>query len=289
MIPPPAGQSAVTVRAEDGAQAVYQRAADGSYLRPPGVRSVLSAVGTGWRLTTPDQTSFAFDQTGRLTAIQNSRGLGTSVSYTATKWMITDAAGRKVTVDLGADGLVQAITLPDGRSVKYQYRAGQLSAVTDASGATWRFGYTGGLLSTVTDPQKRVQVTNTYDGGRVAKQVDATGAVTRFEWNAGQQEATTTDSDAVSIFDGYRGNVLVYTQNGNGDVVNARYDRGIGRNLVVDPQGNQTVNAHDAAGNMTSVTAPDPLGFSVTIARLIRFCDVKIMRRSSDLSLTMRK
>jgi RHS repeat-associated protein len=264
VIPPAAGQTAVTVRAEDGAQAVYQRADDGSYTRPPGVRSVLSATGTGWRLVTPDQVAYSFDQTGRLMSIQNSRGLGTTVAYTATKWTITDAAGRKVTVDLDSDGLVRAITLPDGRAVKYQYQSGQLSAVVDASGATWKYAYTGGLLTTVTDPQKRVQVTNTYAGGRVSRQVDAAGAVTQFEWKPDKQEAITTDADGVQVFDGYKGNILVYTQNGNGDAVNTRYDPAINRNLVVDPQGNQTVKGHDGSGNVTAETAPDPFGFSVT-------------------------
>jgi RHS repeat-associated protein len=264
VIPPATGQSAVTVRAEDGAQVTFTRAADGSYPRPPGVRSALSATGSGWQLVTPGQITYAFDRTGRLTSVHNPRGLGTTVSYTATKWTITDAAGRKVTVDLGTDGLVKAITLPDGRAVRYQYHNGLLAQVTDAGGATWSFGYTAGLLTTVTDPHKRVQLTNTYAGGRVAKQVDATGAVTLFKWDADNQEATTTDTDGVQTFDGYKGNVLVYSQNGNGDAVNHRYDPRLNPNLRVDAQGNQSVSAFDGAGNLTSRTAPDPFGFAMT-------------------------
>lgn len=264
VIPPAAGQTAVTVRAEDGAQAVYQRAGDGSYQRPPGVRSSLAATDSGWKLTTPSQVTYAFDATGRLVSIKDTRGFGTTVAYTATKWTITDAAGRKVTVALGGDGLVSAITLPDGRTVRYQYRGGQLATAADATGATWSYGYTGGLLTTLTDPQKRVQISNTYAGGRVTEQVDAGGAGTTFTWAADKQEATTIDADGVPVYDGYRGNVLVYTQNGNGDVTNARYDPGVNRNLVVDPQGNQTSGAFDAAGNLTARTAPDPFGFSAT-------------------------
>jgi RHS repeat-associated protein len=263
VIPPAAGQTSVTVRAEDGAQVVYPRAADGSYQRPPGVRSNLSATATGWTLVTPDQVTYAFDQTGRLLSIRNSRGLGTSVSYAATKWTITDAAGRKVTVDLGSDGLVKAITLPDGRSTRYQYHSGRLAAVTDAAGATWTYGYTGQSLATITDPKQRVQITNTYAGGRVSRQADANGAVTKFFWAAGSQEATTIDPDGVVFYDGYKGNVLVYSQNGNGDTVNHRYDPRIERNLLVDAQGNQTANTYDTAGNVTATIAPDPLGFSV--------------------------
>jgi Domain of unknown function (DUF6531)/RHS Repeat len=173
VIPPATETGAITVRAEDGAQAVYSRAADGSYVRPPGVRSNVRATATGWRLTTPDQISYDFDRAGRLTSIRDPRGLGTTVAYAPTKWTITDAAGRLVTIDLRADGLVTAVTLPDKRMVRFSYSGGQLSAATDVSGATWRYGYTAGLLTTLTDPHKRVQVTNVYVGDRVAQQTDA--------------------------------------------------------------------------------------------------------------------
>jgi Domain of unknown function (DUF6531) len=115
VIPPAGDATAVTVRAEDGAQAVFTRNADGSYARPPNVRATLSAVpGGGWKLVTPDQRTFGFDATGRLASVQNSRGFGLTIAYTAAKWTVTDAAGHKVTVDVGSDGLVTKITLPDG-------------------------------------------------------------------------------------------------------------------------------------------------------------------------------
>jgi RHS repeat-associated protein len=266
VIPPAGGTTAATVRAEDGAEAVYQQNADGSYGRPAGVRSTLSATASGWQLVTPDQVTYSFDATGRLTSVRNPRGLGTTIAYpSATQRTITDAAGRVVAVTIGSDGLVHAVSLPDGRTTRYGYSGNQLSQVTDATGATWKYGYTGGLLSTVTDPHKRVQLTTTYDGGRVVRQADALGAVTTFSWDPTKQEATTVDPDGVHYFDGYRGNVLVYSQNGNGDTVNQRYDTTINPNLLVDPKGNQTVSAFDGAGNVSSVTAPEP--FSYTVSR----------------------
>src|SRR5256886_11014867 len=264
VIPPTGGRTAVTVRAEDGAQATYPRNPDGTYARPPGAWSTLStAADGGWRLVTPAQITYAFDATGRLTSIKNPRGFGTTVAYTPTRWTIQDWPGRRVVCDLGSDGLVRRITLPDGRYVRYQYRNGLLSGVTDAAGATWTYSYTAGLLTTVTDPQGRAQVTNSYQAGRVATQTDAAGASTSFAWDPAKQEATTVDADGVRFFDGYRGNVLIYTQNGNGDSVNHRYDPTIDPNLLVDAKGNQTTSAYDGAGNVTSVTAPEPFSYTI--------------------------
>ncbi|GAA2564266.1 hypothetical protein GCM10010435_40680 [Winogradskya consettensis] len=264
VIPPAGDQSAVTVRADDGAQVTYQRNDDGSFRRPPGVRTNLSADGTGWKLVTPDQATYAFDASGRLTSVRNSRGLGASLAYTATAWKITDASGRVVTADLGTDGLIRKITLPDGRSVKYAYTDGLLTAATDAEGATWKYAYTGRLLTKVTDPDDRVQVTTTYTGARVTAQTDALGKVTTFAWDATKQEARTTDADGVNFFDGYRGNVLVYSQNGNGDTTNQRYNAQVDPTLLVDAKGNQLAAGFDTAGNMTTMTAPEPFNYTVS-------------------------
>ncbi|WP_213007020.1 DUF6531 domain-containing protein [Paractinoplanes toevensis] len=263
VLPPAEGVTAVTVRAEDGAQVTYARAGDGSYTRPPGVRANLKATAAGWQLVTPDQVTYEFDATGRLTAVRNSRGLGLTLAYTATQWTVTDAAGREVTVSLGSDGLISRIALPDGRKTQYRYKSARLTEVTDAEGNTWKFGYTDGLLTTMTDPEKRVQLTNTYAAGRIAQQADALGAVTKLEWDAGKQLAITTDPDGVKYFDTYRGNILVYSQNGNGDTINQRYDENLDPNLSVDPQGNQLSSTFDGSGNLTSSTAPDPFGFTI--------------------------
>jgi RHS repeat-associated protein len=264
IIPPAGDETAVTVRADDGAQVTYPRDADGSYRRPAGVRSNLSATDTGWKLATPAQISYTFDAAGRLTSVRTSRGLGLTLVYTATQWKITDAAGRVVTVDLGSDGLIRKMSLPDGRNVRYDYTNGQLTAATDAEGNTWKYQYTGTLLSKVLDPEQRTQVSTTYASGRVASQSDALGKVTTFAWDAGKQEAATTDPDGVVYLDGYRGNVLIYSQNGNGDTTNQRYDEQIDPTLLVDPKGNQTVSAYDGASNMISQTAPEPFNYTVS-------------------------
>jgi len=265
VIPPAPGGSAVTVRAEDGARAVYTAGANGSYNRPPGVSSNLVAVtGGGWKLVTPLQDVYTFDAGGRLLSKKDPRGNGVTLSYSSGSVTITDAAGRVVTGTLNASGLLTKLALPDRRSVIYKYTNGMLTSAQDAASNTWTFGYTGGLLTTVVDPQGRSQLTNTYANGRVTRQVDASGAPTTFVWNPTNQEAITTDADGVATFDGYRSNVLVYSQNDNGDATNQRFDSQVDTNLIVDPHGNQTAMLYDTASNMLSVTAPDPFSFQTT-------------------------
>lgn len=264
VIPPAGNDASVTVRAEDGAQVTYQGNEDGSYARPSGVRSDLTRAEDGsWRLTTPAQVRYTFDDSGRLTAIRNPRGYGVGIEYAGNSWTITDAADRQVKVKLTDEGLVRQVHLPDERRIKYDYTDGLLTTVTDANNKRWKYTYNDdGLLTEVIDPRGRVQVANSYADRRVVSQTDATGAITTFEWDAEGQEAKTTDPDGVVVYDGYRGNVLVYSQNGNGDVDNTRYDRSLNANLTVDPKGNQYEGEFDPAGNRTSLLAPEPFSFT---------------------------
>ncbi len=262
-----AADGAVRVRAEDGAEAVYQAAADGSYTRPPGVRSKLVKVDGGWHLIPPDQRTLAFDADGRLLSVRNVRGHGVTLTYDATGLLtkLTDAGGRVVAVEHQADvRLIKKLTLPDRRSVRFEYESGRLAKVKDARDHHWRYHYDAdGRLAKVIDPRGSVDVQNTYEAdGRVTEQRDAVDAVTRFGWDPARQEARTTDADGVITIDGYRDNVLLFTQNGNNDVVNHRYDGRLHRNLVVDPKGNQEESRHDAEGNPTSRTAPAPFGYT---------------------------
>jgi RHS repeat-associated protein len=265
VIPPAQGQTAVTVRAEDGAQAVYAGGSNGAYVRPAGVRSELSAVaGGGWKLTTPLQETYNFDATGRLISELDSHGNGVRLTYTSGSITITDAAGRVVTGSLNASGLMTKLALPDKRNVIFKYTNGLLTSFQDAASNTWTYGYTSLLLTSIVDPMGRTQLTNTYSAGRVVKQVDASGAARTFSWNATTQEATTVDADGVTYFDGYRNNAIVFSQNGNGDTTNQRYDQAVDPNLLVDPQGNQTISSYDTSSNRLAVTAPDPFNFTVS-------------------------
>ncbi|WP_143082734.1 DUF6531 domain-containing protein [Cellulomonas sp. KH9] len=259
------GDDAV-VRAEDGAVATFEGSDDGTYRRPAGVRSNLRKTADGWTLTTPTHQVMTFDAQGRLLSVLDARGLGVRLTYgTDGLSTITDGAGRVVKISLRNDvGLIRRIELPDGRNVQFDYDRNRLISVQAPNGRTTQYRYdTAGRMSQVVDPRGAVQVATTYDAttGRVVKQVDVNGKETTFAWDASRNEATTTDADGVVLHDGYRNNHLVYTQNGNGDTHHVRYDATGNSNLSVDPNGNQRAATHDADGNATSSSAPEPFAF----------------------------
>lgn len=260
------GADAVRVRAEDGAEAVYTRAADGSYERPAGVRAVLTdRPGGGWVLTPPDQRRLEFDANGVLLSVEDARGHGVTLAYDSAGLLttVTDAAGRVVRIENRRDvEAISRITLPDGRSVQFDYDQGRLAKVQDARGLTWSYRYSGGRLTEVTNARGKRDVANVYDAdGRVTQQTDASGAVSTFAWDAGEQVATTTDPDGVVSLDGYRDNVLLYSRNGNGETVTYRYDARLNEGLVVDPDGNQAAASHDPNGNPVERVAPAPFEY----------------------------
>jgi RHS repeat-associated protein len=260
------------VRGDDGAIVEY-RLADGRYQRPPGVRSTLRKTGTGWTLVTPEQISYDFDRQGRLTSVHNARRVGVRLTYTADAVEITDASGRTAKARV-EDGLIRRISLPDRRNVEFAYdKRSRLTAVEDARGHVWRYYYSpADLLTAVVEPATDehhgeggsgvVAIRNEYSAsGRVVRQFDALGDRTTFAWNAARQEAKTTDADGVVVYDGYHDNVLIYSQRGNGDVDNHRYDRKLNRSLVVNGRQNQNEAAFDARGNLTVGSAPLPMKF----------------------------
>lgn len=255
------------VRAEDGAQAVYQRRDDGSYRRPAGVRSKLTKTDAGWKLTTPEHTTLRFDSEGRLLSVVDVHDNGVNLGYDAGGLSsITDAAGRVVKITLRTDlGLIRRIDLPDRRFVQFDYDGRRMITAQAPNGRTTQYRYdSSGRLSQVIDPRGQVQVTNTYDAssGRVLKQTDVFGKSTTFAWDADKEEAKTTDADGVVHYDGYKNNHLVYTQNGNGDTHHVRYDTEGNPDLDVDGNGNQRETVYDADGNPTDQKAPEPFGFT---------------------------
>ena len=251
-----ASEGGAVVRAEDGSDVLFVLDGD-AYVRPPGVRSTLRRAGDGWELVTRNNIVYAFDAQGRLTSILNPRQQGLRLAYGTSTITVTDASGHKALVRLD-DGLIESITLEDLRTVFFWYTGGLLTKVRDARGEFWQYRYdAAGRLTQVIDPHRVTAPTNEYGpDGRVVRQLDALGAATTFVWNAEKQEAKTTDADNVTVWDGYKGNVLLYTQRGNGDVNNHRYDGKLNRNLVVNGNQNQHETQYDAAGNPIEQFAP---------------------------------
>src|SRR5262249_3655625 len=149
-------------------------------------------------------------------------------------------------------GLLAAVALPDGRTVRYGYTGNHLHTVRDADGNVATFDYdAAGRLSRFTDALGHVQLQNDYDPttGRVRAQTDELGKRTSFTWNPATGISTVTDPDGVVTTDHFQGNVLLDSQNGNGDATIYRYDTRLNPQVVADPLGHQHETGFDLAGN----------------------------------------
>lgn len=106
-------------------------------------------IGTGYTITTKDQTRLTFESTGagRLTKIENRFGKALTLAWGSSSATATDASGRVTT--LAIDAVNNRIT-----------------GATDSAGRAWAFGYTGtgtaSDLTTITDPAGKV-TTLAYD------------------------------------------------------------------------------------------------------------------------------
>jgi YD repeat-containing protein len=99
---------------------------------------------------------------------------------------VTDPAGRKLTLHVNSEGLVDQATDPMGHTVSYAYENGDLSTVTEPgeSAPRWRFHYDSQHRMTSMTDGRGATTTNTYDGSnRVIEQTDVRGDVHHFEYN----------------------------------------------------------------------------------------------------------
>ncbi|MDH2415273.1 DUF6531 domain-containing protein [Nocardioides sp. CER19] len=256
-----AGSGAVTVRAEDGKQAVYTLV-NGVYHAPPGMLATLAAVsGGGYRLTKPDQSTLDFNASGQLTATKDRLGAGLTLSYSGGKLAtITDAAGREVNLTFTGDQLTR-LDLSDGRHIDYAYTDGMLTSVTDRRGKTTTYSYDANRrLTSALDPNGHYLFQNTYDPttGRVVSQLDPRGKETTFGWDAATQTSTETDPRGNTWTYKYASNVLIKETNPLGQSTVYGYDGRLNRTRVTDGRGNITAMTYDAAGNMLTRTGPGP-------------------------------
>lgn len=141
-----------------------------------------------------DQVVYLFDAQGHLTSEKDRNGQGLTFAYDGQGQLqtITDSVNREIAITY-LNGLVNRVTLPDGRYVEYTYSNGQLTSVRDARGGTTSYTYdAGGRLATVVDQNQHQVVRNVYDSasGRVTDQYDALNHHSTFAWDPATQTST---------------------------------------------------------------------------------------------------
>lgn len=259
--------SDVVLRGERGEQLRFKQNGDGTFRVVAGGRSTLSAVSGGYELARPDQVRYTFDAAGRLLSIRDRNGHGFTLSYSAGLLAaISDAANRTITLSYNPSGLLSSMGLPDGRAVAYGYTDGRLTSVTDASGGVTTYAYdANGRLSRVVDPNNDVVVENIYVAdGRVSSQLDGLGRQTSFAWDPETETSTATDARGNAWKDVYRDNLLYQRVDGAGNATTYGFDPNYNLTSLTDAKGKTTIQTYDAAGNLTRVVAPAPLGYEAT-------------------------
>lgn len=251
-----------TYRGPGGEEIAYLQLSDGTFVRPPGVRGVLSQIGSEYRLVNPDGRAMTFNASGQLVKMVDRSEVGLTITNVNGRPVsVTDAAGRTSTLTYRTDGLLDRVTLHDGRFVQYSYTGGALTGVRDLRGKTWTYGYDSrGLLNLIRDPLGH-EVRTTYDPvtSRVTSQVDPRGKTTTYAWDAAFGVSTTTLPDGGVRQEQYYGNVLVLRVDERGYRTRYEYDASANLTQLTDGRGNSTVMTYDDRGNMLTRTAPAPL------------------------------
>ncbi len=272
----------VRVKYADGHRARFTP--DGSgYRAEPGVFETLTAEGSGYVLTTPDQLRFTFDGAGVLQSIADEAGNTITLHYTgALLDRIEDAAGRTFDVETDAAGHVTRITDPAGRVVTYTYgvqslaytrylrnlrgtlapeQAHDLLAMTDANGGQTNYEYdpAGGYLQRITDPEGITYLENVYTpDGKVQEQKNAKGDRGTWDYDLPNMQATFTDNEGnqtVYKFDSkYR---VIEEIDALGQSTFYEYDDNDNIIAKTDKRGNTWRYTYDERGNM--LTRTDPL------------------------------
>jgi len=225
-----------------------------------------------YELVTRDRRTFGFDTAGRLTQIKPRFLPATSLAYDGGGKLttITDSAGRTIalTYSVANPGLIERVTLPDGRYVEYGYTSGRLTSVRDARAKTWTLAYdANALLTSVQDPRGRYELQNVlYDGqARVTSEQNGTGETIAYAYtgSAGDDLTTVTIPGRGSWIYKHRGNLLLSVTSPLGKTTSYTYDGQARKATVTDGRGNTTRFEYDAAGNLVREVAPAPLSYVV--------------------------
>uniref|UniRef100_A0AAU2V2F5 FG-GAP-like repeat-containing protein n=1 Tax=Streptomyces sp. NBC_00003 TaxID=2903608 RepID=A0AAU2V2F5_9ACTN len=249
----------------DGAQIIFLKASDGSFVAPKPVRFTLASGSDGYTVTALDGSSRAFDSSGRLAGVYDSDKRGVTLTYSGSRLAkATDAAGRSAlfTVD-SSSGRLSQVDLADGRKVTYGFAGNQLASVKGIDGGVTKYTYDGGgRLATIVDPNGNTIAQNTYDAssGRITQQIDATGKKYTFAWTpepyapVGSGQSNMTDPAGGIWSDVYEAGVLTRHYDPLGHGPSKSYDKNLNATNTSDGNNKKTAASYDAHGNVSSAT-----------------------------------
>ena len=169
---------------------------------PDGMLSMELSYDDAARVTTSTnslghRTTYAFDEHGRPTRIEEADGGARSFEYDRYGRLLsqTGGTGERAAYTLNKAGDPVRVTRPDGTVTELGYNdRGLLTSVAEQNGETWRFGYDKrGDLATFTNPTGATTGYQHTSQGHLASLRDALGHATTFENNAAGLPITETD------------------------------------------------------------------------------------------------
>jgi RHS repeat-associated protein len=250
----------VLVVRPDGRQDVFQKTESG-YKAPSGVTDTLAKVEGTFRLTTLQNTVYAFDASGRIASITDDHGLKTTYAYNAEGRLatITDPSAQTLTFTYNASNHITLVKDSTGREVKFAYSAaGDLESVTDALGGVTKYAYDSShRLTSITDPRGNVILKNVYNGeGKITEQEDGLKDLWKLKYSPGETVVTEPQGGKLAYgFDAQ--NRVVSETDQLGHTTTTAYDAAGNVSEVIQPGGGKWAFGHDATGNLTSVKDPE--------------------------------
>jgi RHS repeat-associated protein len=250
----------VLVVRQDGRQDLFTKTESG-YKAPSGVTDKLSKVEGTFKLTTLQNTVYAFDSSGRISSITDNHGLKTTYAYSSEGRLstITDPSAQTLTFTYNSSNHITVVKDSTGREVKYAYsEAGDLEKVTDALGGVTKYAYDANhRITSITDPRGNVILKNTYDSqGRITEQEDGLGNIWKLKYSPSETIVTEPQGGKKTYgFDSQ--NRVVSETDQLGHKTAKLYDAAGNVSEIIRPGGAKWTFGHDAAGNLTSIKDPE--------------------------------
>ena len=230
-----------------------------------------------YTLTTKDQYTYGFNANGRLVWMEDRNGNRVTIEVdTGGKVKkITDTVGRDYTVAYNSNGLIDTVTDPTGRVIKYDYTKTNniyyLTSVKDPMGGFMYYGYdSSGFLIKAEDNNHKTVQSMTYNHSvgknqhKVSQAVDSNGHICNYSYDPDGKKTTITDTKGRTWTYWY--DEAFYTtklQDAEGKFEYTEYFLESGKNKygdvksTTDRNGNKTQYEIDAKGNVTKITNPD--------------------------------
>lgn len=254
----------VTVNRGSGAEKLFTRNPDGTYIAPKGVYDKLTknADGTFSLWSKENRLTYAFAAAGVLTSVKDSNNNAVTLAYDGSGRLttITDATGRSTTFSYNGDGQVTTINDPLNRTITFTYESGNMRTSTDLAGVTTTFTYAANnFLTGMATPNGTTSFTyqDYAFGRRLATVTNPAGLTTHYAIDAPNQEVLVTDPLGHTTHYGYNyDGYTTYVTDPLGNKQAYGYDAAGNRVSITDANNKKTTIAYDSRGNITKVTDP---------------------------------